>query len=55
MEIASGGRRPCALPGGETRVALEDGDEITLAATAHAPGYVSIGFGPCLGMVASVL
>ncbi len=55
MEIASGGSRPCALPGGETRVALEDGDEITLAATAHAPGYVSIGFGPCLGMVASVL
>ena len=47
MELAHGGTRPLALPNGEQRAALEDGDEIILSARAHAPGFVSIGFGPC--------
>lgn len=47
LELSEGGRNPVALPGGETRTFLEDGDEVALSATASAPGYVSIGFGDC--------
>jgi fumarylacetoacetase len=51
LEITQAGRRPIALPSGETRTFLEDGDEIVLTARADADGYVSIGFGPCVGIV----
>jgi fumarylacetoacetase len=51
MELSAGGKTPIALPGGETRLFLEDGDEVTLTAKAQAPGWRSIGFGPCTGRV----
>ncbi len=51
IEITRGGTRPLHLPNGEIRRMLQDGDEILLSATAHAPGRVSIGFGPCRGEV----
>jgi fumarylacetoacetase len=51
-ELTNAGRDPLALPGGETRVALEDGDEIILSARASAPEAVSIGFGECRGRIA---
>ena len=51
LELTTGGRRPVVLPTGETRSFLEDGDEVLLSATASAPGFVSIGFGPCRGIV----
>lgn len=51
MEISQGGKQPIDLPDGETRVFLEDGDEVILAARAAAEGFVSIGFGPCIGCV----
>jgi fumarylacetoacetase len=51
LEITQAGRRPVTLPSGETRTFLEDGDELALSATAAADGYVSIGFGPCSGIV----
>lgn len=47
MELSEGGKSPLALPGGETRTFLEDGDEITITATASAPGRATIGFGEC--------
>ncbi len=47
LELSRGGQQPVALPGGETRAFLEDGDELTLSATARAEGRVPIGFGPC--------
>lgn len=47
LELSEGGKSPVVLPGGETRTFLEDGDEVSLSATASAPGYVSIGFGEC--------
>ena len=53
MEITRGGAQPLALPGGETRTFLEDGDEVALSARAHAEGFVSIGFGACTGRVAA--
>jgi fumarylacetoacetase len=51
LEITRGGREPVALPSGETRRFLEDGDEVTLSARAERAGFVPIGFGPCTGVV----
>ncbi|MDI1294663.1 MAG: fumarylacetoacetase [bacterium] len=51
MELSHGGKEPLILPTGETRTFLTDGDEITLRATASAPGYASIGFGPCRAVI----
>ena len=51
LEATAGGARPLELPGGETRTFLEDGDEVVMTARASAPGFVSIGFGSCAGVV----
>lgn len=51
LEITSGGREPLVLPTAETRTFLEDGDEIFLSGQLSAPGFVSIGFGECRGIV----
>lgn len=51
MEISQGGKQRFDLGDGETRGFLEDGDEVIFTARAHAPGRVSIGFGPCRGLV----
>jgi fumarylacetoacetase len=53
LELTAGGRVPVALPSGERRVALEDGDEVTLSAFCERQGYAHIGFGTCVGMVAA--
>ena len=45
------GTQPLALPGGETRKFLEDGDEVVFHARCQAPGAVPIGFGECRGVV----
>ena len=45
------GKEPLALPDGETRTFLEDGDEILLRARARAEGAVPIGFGECRALV----
>jgi fumarylacetoacetase len=45
------GTEPLVLPGGEVRRFLEDGDEVILHGSCHAPGAVSIGFGECRGVV----
>ncbi|MDO9222774.1 MAG: fumarylacetoacetase [Caulobacter sp.] len=51
LEITNGGADPIALPDGETRTFLEDGDEIVFSARAEAPGRITIGFGACRAMV----
>lgn len=51
MELSRGGKDPVTLPNGETRTFLEDGDEITLTAHARRPGFATIGFGECVGIV----
>ena len=51
LEMTRGGQAPITLPNGETRTFLRDGDEMTLTARAHAPGFVDIGFGPCVGRI----
>jgi len=51
LEISRGGKEPAVLPTGETRLFLEDGDEVTLSAVARAENYVPIGFGPCSAVI----
>jgi fumarylacetoacetase len=51
MELSAGGSAPIALPNGESRTFLEDGDEILMRATAKAAGFKDIGFGDCIGRV----
>jgi len=52
-EITEAGKKPLKLSSGESRTALEDGDEITLSAWAKKEGHVSIGFGQCVGTILS--
>lgn len=51
IELSGGGRHPIALPNGETRTFLQDGDRLIMTAYAEAPGRVRIGFGECTGEV----
>ena len=51
LELTWRGAEPLALPTGETRAFLEDGDEVTLTAFAEREGAVRIGFGRCVGEV----
>jgi fumarylacetoacetase len=51
LELTRGGTAPIALPGGETRVFLADGDEITQRARCTRQGFASIGFGSLTGRV----
>ena len=50
LELSWAGKEPLALPNGETRSFLEDGDTITLRGAARGDGY-RIGFGACTGRV----
>ncbi len=51
IELAWNGTRPIALPDGGSRVFLEDGDEVTITASAPGPDGTRIGFGEVTGVV----
>ena len=51
IELTAGGKNPIALPGGESRTWLEDGDTAILAAWCEGPGKARIGFGTCEGTI----
>ncbi len=51
IELTTGGRHPLALPNGETRTWLEDGDSVVIRGWCEKPGAARIGFGECLGTV----
>jgi fumarylacetoacetase len=53
LEMTEGGKQTVALPSGEQRHFLEDGDEVILRARCHREGQVSIGFGECRGRVSA--
>jgi fumarylacetoacetase len=55
LELSDGGKKPLALPGGETRSFLEDGDELILRARCEGAGRAAIGFGDCAGVVRPAL
>ena len=50
-EITQGGKNPISLPGGETRLFLEDGDEVILRGRCARAGFASIGFGEAAGLI----
>ena len=51
LELSVGGKQPVALPGGETRSFLQDGDTLVLRAHCERAGARRIGFGECRGTV----
>ncbi|HUD30646.1 MAG TPA: fumarylacetoacetase [Novosphingobium sp.] len=51
MELSGNGKTRIALPNGEERSFLEDGDEVLLRGVARAEGYAAIGFGECRAVV----
>jgi fumarylacetoacetase len=51
LELTWRGAEPLALPNGETRRFLEDGDEVILRAFCETAGRPRIGFGECRGVV----
>jgi fumarylacetoacetase len=54
LELAWKGTKPIALPNGEKRVFLQDGDRVTLAGWCQGPGY-RVGFGEATGRVLPAL
>ena len=51
LELSWGGAEPLALPDGSVRTFLEDGDEVTITATAPGAGGTRIGFGAVTGRI----
>jgi fumarylacetoacetase len=51
LELTWRGAEPIALPTGESRKFLEDGDEVTMRGSCERPGAARIGFGECRGVV----
>ena len=51
MELTQAGKNPLALPGGESRAFLEDGDEVIMRARCARDGYATIGFGEARGTI----
>ena len=51
LELTWRGTEPLALPGGETRRFLEDGDEVVFRGWCEREGATRIGLGECRGVV----
>jgi fumarylacetoacetase len=51
LELTAGGAVSVALPNGETRKFLEDGDEVIIRGSCARPGFARIGFGECRGVI----
>jgi fumarylacetoacetase len=51
LELTRNGTQPIALPTGESRSFLHDGDEIILRASCDSPGHPRIGLGECRGTI----
>jgi fumarylacetoacetase len=51
LELTWRGKETIALPSGETRAFLQDGDEVVMRGWCEAPGATRIGLGECRGVV----
>jgi fumarylacetoacetase len=51
LELSWGGAEPLTLPDGSVRTFLEDGDEVTITATAPAADGARVGFGEVTGRI----
>ena len=55
LELSWGGAEPLTLPDGSVRSFLEDGDDVTITATAPAADGSRIGFGDVTGRILAAL
>ncbi len=55
LELTRRGADPLALPAGETRAFLENGDEVILRGWCEASGFRRIGLGECRGLILPAL
>jgi fumarylacetoacetase len=55
LELTAGGKQPVALPSGECRTQLEDGDEVILRGLCRRDGFPQVTLGECRGLVAPAL
>ena len=55
LELTLGGKQPIALPNGETRTYLEDGDEVILRGFCRREGFPDISLGVCRALVLPAL
>jgi fumarylacetoacetase len=55
LELSKGGREAVALPDGDTRRFLEDGDEIISRGHCERTGFARIGFGECRAVIAPAI
>jgi fumarylacetoacetase len=55
LELTWKGTEPIALPTGETRRFLEDGDEVTMRGFCEREGFKRIGLGECRGMICNLI
>jgi fumarylacetoacetase len=55
LELTAGGAKPVPLPNGETRTALEDGDEVILRGFCRRQGFPDVSLGECRGLVLPAL
>ncbi|MFI9784112.1 fumarylacetoacetase [Kitasatospora sp. NPDC051984] len=51
IELTWNGEHPLKFPDGTTRTFLEDGDEVSISATAPGPGGLRVGFGEVTGQI----
>ena len=51
LELTHGKERPIQLPNGESRAALEDGDEVIIRGFCERAGMPRISLGECRGVV----
>jgi fumarylacetoacetase len=51
LELSRGAREPVALPNGETRRFLDDGDEVIFRGHCARDGFARIGFGECRAVI----
>jgi fumarylacetoacetase len=51
LELTQNGARPVQFPNGETRTALEDGDEVILRGFCSREGFPNISLGECRGTI----
>ena len=55
LELTAGGKRPIMLPNGESRSALEDGDELILRGFCRREGFPEVSLGECRGLVVEAI
>jgi fumarylacetoacetase len=55
LELTAGGKRLIELPNGESRRALEDGDEVILKGFCRREGFPEVSLGECRGLVIQAL